>query len=287
MIKKNDWLLESSKDVTSQAGEDGVIEKIFEVIPQTNPWCIDIGAWDGKNYSNVYNLLKNRKWSGVMIETNTDRFKELEERYKNNEKVTCLNKHVSFEGEQSLDKILAETKIPKEFSLLNIDIDGNDYHLWESLKEYRPIVVCIEFNPTIPNHISFIQPRDINVNQGNSLRALNELAKEKGYELICATRLNAFFVDKKYFVDFEIADNSLSQLYKDTEKQASLFYLYDGTMVVHGNKMISWHGIMIDEKKIQAIPKFFRVFPSVMSKKKLFLFKVWRKIKNHDKELWK
>ena len=40
-----------------------------------------------------------------------------------------LNKFVDFKGENSLDKILQNTKIPTNFDFLSIDIDGCDYFI--------------------------------------------------------------------------------------------------------------------------------------------------------------
>ena len=50
--------------------------------------------------------------------------------------------------------------------------------------DFRPQVVCIEFNPTIPNRVSFIQDADMRIYQGSSLLALTDLALKKGYTLI-------------------------------------------------------------------------------------------------------
>ena len=59
-----------------------------------------------------------------------------------------------------------------ELDLLSIDIDGNDYYIFESLARLKPELVVIEFNPTIPNDVMFVQERNITVNQGCSLLAL-------------------------------------------------------------------------------------------------------------------
>ena len=58
--------------------------------------------------------------------------------------------------------------LPYQFQLLSIDVDGCDYHVWNSLdiSVYQPQVVCIEFNPTIPNRVKFIQEADIRIYQG-------------------------------------------------------------------------------------------------------------------------
>jgi len=47
------WLLKYRKYIFSQFGEDGIIEKIFSVLPNTSRWCVAFGAWDGKH------LIKN------------------------------------------------------------------------------------------------------------------------------------------------------------------------------------------------------------------------------------
>ena len=70
-------------------------------------------------------------------------------------------------GENSLPEILSKHNIRKDFDFLSIDVDGTDYYIWESLeKKYNPKVVCIEFNPTIPNNIEFIQTASHKIQQG-------------------------------------------------------------------------------------------------------------------------
>jgi len=97
--------------------------------------------------------------------------------------------------------------------LINIDIDGNDYYVWESLTKYAPTVVLIEFNPVIKLD-DYLQP--VNGRGGSSLSALARLGKAKGYELIATTALNAFFVKKNLYDKFAIIDNSASELFTDS-----------------------------------------------------------------------
>jgi hypothetical protein len=106
-----DYLYDYRKKITSQYGEDGIIEKIFEVAGADNKWCVEFGASDGKTLSNAWNLMTNRGWSGVMIESGVWRFKKLLRRYKENSNVTCINKLVNFEGNNSLDRILSKIKM--------------------------------------------------------------------------------------------------------------------------------------------------------------------------------
>jgi len=76
-------------------------------------------------------------------------------------------------------------------------------------------VTCIEFNPTIPTEVRFVQRADLQMNQGASLLSLVELGKEKSYELVAVLPFNAFSVDSKYYPLFEINNNAPEKLRKD------------------------------------------------------------------------
>jgi hypothetical protein len=256
-------LLECGRNFFSQSGEDGIVAEIFKLIPEVGGpsharWCVEFGAWDGKKFSNTANLLLNENWHGVMIEAEPGKFKELTACYAGNSKVACLNEWVTFEGAGSLDSLLAKTAIPEKFDLLSIDIDGNDIHIWDSLKKYRPRVVVIEFNPSIPHNISWAQARDMSVRQGSSLKAIVELGRAKGYELVCVTELNAIFVLRELFAAFGISNNSMDELHKDTQYITQVFQLYDGTLVWHGCKQMLWHGVPIKDEKMQVLPAELR-----------------------------
>lgn len=259
------YLSGHKKIITSQFGEDGVIEKIFEIIKNGDKWCVEFGAGDGKTFSNTWDLIVNRGWSGVEIEASSKLYKKLIQTYKGNNNVVCINKLINFDGAETLDNILLKTSIPRDFDLMSIDIDGNDYHIWNSIEVYRPKVIIVEFNPSIPLDIEFIQPRDMKINQGSSLLSLTKLGREKGYELVAALDLNAFFVKKEYYPLFGIEDNPPHLVRKIDKYETRLFQLYDGTLVLTGNKLLLWHGLEIDQKRIQVLPKFLRKYPVQMN----------------------
>lgn len=243
-----------SKNITSQCGEDGIIEKIFTIIGYNNKWCVEFGAWDGKQYSNTYNLIKNNGWSGILIEGNSERFKQLVETYTGNDHAHLVCETVGFDPESnSLDYILASVHdAPKDIDFVSIDIDGNDYYIFESLVVFKPRVVVIEFNPTIPNDVLFIQDRDFTVNQGCSLRALIDLGKAKGYELIAATAFNGFFVVAEEFPKFGISDNSIDSMYASA-LDGRIFHGYDGTIFSVGMDRLLWHGKAVAPDALQIL----------------------------------
>lgn len=261
MKKPPTWVNDFQKDIYSQAGEDGIIEQILQVLPHQDKWCVEFGAWDGVKFSNTRNLIENMDYSGVFIEGNKKKFLDLQANYSSRDDVITLHAYVGFNEDDNLDTLLAGYPVPFEFDFLSIDVDGNDYHIWKVLSRYRPKAVCIEFNPTIPTEVRFVQPADSSINQGNSLLSLVELGKEKGYELISVSDFNAFFVDSKYYPLFEIDDNRPEVLRQNLSEITYVFVGYDGTVFLRGSKKLLWHGLPLKESKIQHLPKFLRKFP--------------------------
>lgn len=254
------WLLRHRADVTSQRGEDGIIAKVFDVIGQHGKVCVEFGAWDGKKFSNTFALIAQRGWTGFLIEANREKFKELQETYRGNPNAKLINRFVKLDkGEGTLDEILAEQLCPEEIDLLSIDIDGNDYYVWESMQEPSAKVVVIEFNPTVPNDVFFVQDRTFEVNQGCSLLALTSLGREKGYELVCATEWNAIFVRLEYFELFRIEDNSVDAMYQP-QMNGRIFHGYDGTIHVIGMPRLMWHEMRLSSDNFQVLAPQYRVF---------------------------
>ena len=62
-------MLEYSKDITSQNGEDGIIEFLINKLDINKPdsTCIEFGAWNGVHLSNTYNIITNFNWNGILI----------------------------------------------------------------------------------------------------------------------------------------------------------------------------------------------------------------------------
>jgi len=144
--------------------------------------------------------------------------------------------------------------------LISIDIDGRDWHVWRSLTGFRPRVVVVEFNPSIPNDVLFVQDENFSFNHGCSLRALVALAKEKRYELVATTDWNAFFVEESEFPKFQIDYNSIDAMHEGSAYQTKFFQLYDGTLVIAGCTKLLWKGWPISLEDIQVVPLALRRF---------------------------
>jgi len=197
----------------SQFGEDGVVEKIFEIIEPTRKYVVEFGAYDGVHNSNSRNLIVNHGWGGLQMEGHPDRAAKLAALYADNPKVVGRRAWI-WPG--NVEVLFEDHDVPKDFDLLVIDIDSNDYYVWKAIHSYRPKVVMIEYNPWFPptqKAVVAFHPMNYwdgtNYN-GASILTLYELAKSKGYELVYVMRdgANLFFVDQQYFPRFGIEDNS-------------------------------------------------------------------------------
>ena len=188
-------LIKAGKRIYSQTIEDGVIESIFDNIGVTNKYFIEFGAWDGVKFSNTANLRINEGWSGLLLEGNKERADELD--YVSHAFLTAENINDHFE----------KHNVPKEFDLLSIDLDGNDYWIWKAIDEsrFRPRVVVAEFNCNFPNQFEskaikydsdLISTNPSVHYYGASIPAFKKLGESKGYSLICrVNNHNLFFVD--------------------------------------------------------------------------------------------
>ena len=183
--------------VYSQNGEDGIIGELFARIPGRKLF-VEIGVEDGLQ-CNAALLSRHYGWKGVMVEADAECFRKLQRNYSTFSNVTCLRLLVDREN---ISPALSSLGIPKQLDLLCIDIDGNDYYVWDALKDYRASVVVIEYNATFGPEVSRTIAYDPSHfwqrtrYYGASLKALQRLGERLGYALLATDRrgINAFFV---------------------------------------------------------------------------------------------
>jgi hypothetical protein len=211
-------LEQHERSVFSQGGEDGVIEKIFQIIEPTTRFAVEFGAGDGVQGSNVRNLFL-QGWRGFQIEGNPKHFRELQQNYGGLPQVKNL---LAWVWPGNIEFLFETNGVPEDLDFLVIDIDSNDYWVWKVIHAFRPKVVQIEYNAAFaPPQRAVVEYHPMNHPDstdyyGASIQSLYELGKRKGYELIYCTKsgINLFFVDKIYYDRFEIADNSPAKLYR-------------------------------------------------------------------------
>lgn len=172
---------------------------------------MEFGAWDGKHFSNTWNLWANLGWEAILIEGDRDKFEALRKAVSGNSKVVPINAYVGFEGESSLDQILEQHGIASEVDVLSIDIDGDDYHVFEAVRKYLPRIALVEFNPTCPPGVEIVQSKGASF--GCSAWSLLRLAESKDYRLVACTDTNMILVRSCEFAALSIDPVDLGDIY--------------------------------------------------------------------------
>ena len=167
----------------SQFGEDGIIRYLIDNIKISNNSFVEFGVEDYEE-SNTRLLLENN-WSGLVIESSKEFFEKIKmQDFYWRQDLKCVN---AFVTRENINKILKKNNLAGSIGLLSIDIDGNDYWIWEAIDQINPDIVVVEFNPRLKNKTITI-PYDPKFERGNkftklfygaSLLALFKLGKRK------------------------------------------------------------------------------------------------------------
>ena len=186
--------------VYSQNDEDGIIEEIFNRIGTTNKIFVEFGVSNGLECNSHYLLHKG--WRGLWIEGSRKHFDEMFARFFPVIRIGQLGCINAFITKNNINDLIQSAKISGEIDLLSIDIDGNDYYVWEAINVVRPRAVVIEYNAKFPPNHAWTQAYnekhgwDGSDWHGASLKALELLGRQLGYRLVGTnlSGVNAFFV---------------------------------------------------------------------------------------------
>ena len=177
----------------SQQGEDGILEKIFQLIGTTNKYYVEFGAGNGHYCSNTKWLKEKYGWTGLLLDGACSN--KMDDDLK-------INLHKEFITAENICDIFKKYNVPSEFDLISIDIDNNDFYVWKALtKEYKPRVVVIEFNslfkPDEDKVVRYEADRsELDIHFGSSIKALFNLGRALGYSLVYeeSRGINLFFI---------------------------------------------------------------------------------------------
>ncbi|MDB3885394.1 hypothetical protein N9308_00010 [Candidatus Pelagibacter sp.] len=208
-------LLKFRYNYYSQNGEDGIIIELIKRLDLNQLEVCEFGAWDGVYLSNTFNLIKNYEAKAVLIEGNDEKFKNLIETSKSYKNITPIHAYINTK-ENSLDRLLSNTFLKKDFDILSIDIDSNDLEIWESLNNYLPKIVIIEIQSSILPGI--IERYNYENKTFNSFTSTIKSGIDKGYTPIAHTG-NLFFIRNDYLDKVNLEKNLI-------ENSESLF-IYD------------------------------------------------------------
>lgn len=196
-------LAQAEFKVFSQWGEDGIIDWLARTVPVPNRRFVEFGV---ENFSeaNCRFLLQNRNWQGLVMDGSQAHMDGLR-----NERLYWmfdLTAKTAFITAENINDLIKEAGFDGPLGILSVDIDGNDYWVWDAIDCVDPAIIICEYNPILGDTqpITVAYKPDFNrfdghhsgLYFGSSIAALKSLAKRKGYTFAGANSngINAFFV---------------------------------------------------------------------------------------------
>lgn len=229
--------------VFSQWGDDGIIQYLLSKIdiPAANEIFIEFGV---ENYteSNTRFLLTNNNWQGLIIDgstANIDYIKRDNIYWKHR-----LTATTAFITKDNINHLIKDAGITGEIGILSIDIDGNDYWVWQAIDEVDPIIVIVEYNSVFgkDNPFTIIYQDDFergkshysNLLYGTSLLSICDLAKAKGYNFIGCNSAgnNSYFIRKdkmKHFRPLSCEEGFVEAKFRESRNRSGQLSLLSGS----------------------------------------------------------
>jgi hypothetical protein len=189
--------------VFSQWGEDGIIEWLVSKLPGIPPTFVEFGV-ENFGEANCHFLMENRNWKGLVIdgsEAHMDQLRHTVLHWQHD-----LTAVTGFVTAENIDQLITRNGFAGDLGILSIDIDGNDYWVWDAIKSVNPAIVSCEMNGvlgdlhpiSIPYDPAFERLKAHYSGQyfGTSVAALKHLGAQKGYTFVGTNSrgVNAFFV---------------------------------------------------------------------------------------------
>lgn len=187
----------------SQWGEDGIIDWLLERLPRIPETFVEFGVEDYRE-ANTRLLLLLRNWRGLVMDGSDAHVKSIQAQdiyWRHDLTAKC-----AFIDKGNINHLIGSSGLKGDIGLLSIDIDGNDYWVWQAIDVVSPIVVVCEYNAifgdlhriSVPYQADFQRTRahHSNLYFGASLPALIYLGEQKGYRFVGTNSngCNAFFV---------------------------------------------------------------------------------------------
>lgn len=196
-------LEQAELQVFSQFGDDGIIQHLIHQADVRRDTFVELGVSDYRE-ANTRFLLVNDNWRGMVVDCGAAEVRTIEaDAIHWRHDLVVVQAMVEPDG---VNELLRARGFTGELGLLSIDIDGNDYFVWEALDVVEPTLVVVEYNALLGRERPLVVPYQRGFERGKahfshlywgaSLPALCHLAARKGYAFVGSNQAgnNAHFV---------------------------------------------------------------------------------------------
>lgn len=199
MAKAGNWVLtlsNHSRKVLSQAGQDGILEEIFQHVTPLNGKYVEFGFGyaEGleqiiglRNGTNTFHLSK-KGWTGWLFDALIE--------YK---PIGLYREKLSHEN---IVETFKKHNVPRDVDYVSIDVDSIDLWLLHALikdRVYRPQVISIEYNANYPYESTVTcdrvwAPWELDIVFGTSMGAILQVGRDAGYVPVHVERVYDVFL---------------------------------------------------------------------------------------------
>ena len=213
----------------SHSNEQEILARyIAELLPEDQPrTVVDIGAGNGIRWSNSYALMF-QGWKTLGVEADLKKSGLLSRVYRNFPNARAFHSRVN---PDNISSVLEHYDIEKNFGVLCLDIDGNDYWILDAiLSSFRPGLIVTEINEKIPPPVRFVVKYDPDFSlrhhfYGFSIAALGDLCTRHGYGILEVEYNNAFLAPAELHGKFIDADTAYRAGYLNRPDRKERFAL--------------------------------------------------------------
>jgi hypothetical protein len=233
--------------VFSQFGEDGIIQYLIRHarVPAQSRSFVEFGV-ESYDEANTRFLLLNDNWRGLIIDGSSSSMRRVR-----NSAIYWRHNLVAvdaFIDADNINGLIKDAGFSGEIGLLSIDIDGNDYWVWERIDVVNPIVVVVEYNSVFGSRHAVTVPYDKNFSRsrahsshlywGASLKALVEMGDSKGYAFVGSNNAgnNAFFVRRDHLNgqrELTAAEGYVESQFRESRDEAGDLTFLSGVARLH------------------------------------------------------
>jgi hypothetical protein len=206
----------------SQNSEDGILLALYRHAGVTGRRFVELGS--GSSGGNAAMFAAEFGWTGLMVEGDPGKAAMAARRFPH------VNAVCAWITPETVNQLLQEHGVAGEVDLLSVDVDGNDYWVWQALSACSGRVVMLEYNSMFGPERAVTIPYDPKFNRrdhrfcyfGASLAGLTKLSVAKGYRLVAVdpTGVNAFFLRADVAPDIPAVDPA--SVYRISEKYNDL-----------------------------------------------------------------
>ena len=211
----------------SQFEEDGIILYVLAAIGMKTRSVVEMCCGDGAECM-ATNLILHHGYKGYLFEGSDRNFPKAQAFFRS--KKDCLLNQPQLTKawitRDNVNDLLRNAGASGEIDVFSLDMDGNDYWIWDAITEISPRLCVFEIHNLIPGDLSLTVPYsdsfDYLSGEGDrqwfrsvSLEAMRKLSASKGYRLIGAHKhgFNVFFLRNDIAPDIfpEVSIESIQQ----------------------------------------------------------------------------